>query len=50
MLIIGGTFPDDQDLCDNPLQYGTHNLNLGKNGPDGDKWVNTTSEKITGRC
>lgn len=37
MLIIGGTFPNDQD-CDTPNQYGTHNLNLGANGPLNSAW------------
>src|ERR1700760_3931517 len=37
MLVIGGIFPGDQD-CDAPNQYGTHNLNLGANGPANSKW------------
>jgi hypothetical protein len=37
MLIIGGTFPGDSD-CDVPDQYGTHNLNLGANGPKKSMW------------
>jgi len=37
MLIIGGTFPDDQ-ACDAPDLFGTHNLNLGGNGPGNSQW------------
>ncbi|KAL9062554.1 MAG: hypothetical protein Q9157_008822 [Trypethelium eluteriae] len=37
MLIIGGTFPLDNQ-CDAPNVYGTHNLNLGKNGPQNAQW------------
>jgi hypothetical protein len=37
MLIIGGTFPEDQ-VCDSPDLFGTHNLNLGGNGPAKSQW------------
>lgn len=37
MLIIGGTFPLD-DTCDSPNVWGTHNLNLGENGPNRATW------------
>jgi hypothetical protein len=37
MLIIGGTFPTD-DNCDSPDVWGTHNLNLGGDGPGNSKW------------
>ncbi|KAI9706253.1 MAG: hypothetical protein M1820_004828 [Bogoriella megaspora] len=37
MLIIGGTFPLDDD-CDSPNVYGTHNLNMGQNGPQNSTW------------
>lgn len=35
MLIIGGTFPLSTD-CDSPLQWGTHNVDLGK--VSGSQW------------
>jgi hypothetical protein len=37
MIIIGGTFPGDND-CDSPLTWGQHNLNLGGKGPGNAKW------------
>ncbi|KAF2100652.1 hypothetical protein NA57DRAFT_36448, partial [Rhizodiscina lignyota] len=37
MLIIGGTFPLT-DTCDSPTVWGTHNLNLGENGPNKAMW------------
>jgi len=37
MLIIGGTLPNTLD-CDAPNQLGTHNLNLGANGPSKSLW------------
>jgi hypothetical protein len=37
MLVIGGTFPNDE-ACDVPNLYGIHNLNLGSNGPGKSKW------------
>ncbi|KAL1624532.1 hypothetical protein SLS54_003875 [Diplodia seriata] len=37
MLIIGGWFAQHQD-CDSPSVWGTHNLNLGKNGPEDAMW------------
>lgn len=37
MLIIGGWFAQHQD-CDSPSVWGTHNLNLGKNGPQDAMW------------
>ncbi|KAF2424874.1 hypothetical protein EJ08DRAFT_723414 [Tothia fuscella] len=37
MLIIGGTFPGDDD-CDAQDLFGTHNLNLGANGPKKSMW------------
>jgi hypothetical protein len=49
MLVIGGTFPLSQD-CDVPEVWGTHNLNLGKDNPDGAKWYqylpNITEYKV----
>lgn len=30
MLIIGGTFPLSDSICDSPSTWGTHNLDLGK--------------------
>lgn len=30
MLIIGGTFPLSDSICDSPPTWGTHNLDLGK--------------------
>ncbi|KAF2840717.1 hypothetical protein M501DRAFT_1014715 [Patellaria atrata CBS 101060] len=37
MLIIGGTFPISNS-CDSPDTWGTHNMNLGANGPAGATW------------
>lgn len=37
MLIIGGWFAQHED-CDSPSVWGTHNLNLGKNGPQDAMW------------
>ncbi|KAF2085940.1 hypothetical protein K490DRAFT_74814 [Saccharata proteae CBS 121410] len=37
MLIIGGWFPESQD-CDAPTIWGTHNLNLGEDGPQKAMW------------
>ncbi|KAF4313035.1 Galactose oxidase/kelch beta-propeller [Botryosphaeria dothidea] len=37
MLIIGGWFAQHQD-CDSPNVWGTHNLNLGKDGPQDAMW------------
>ncbi|KAK5013024.1 hypothetical protein LTR39_003853 [Cryomyces antarcticus] len=37
MLVIGGTFEQDQD-CDAATVWGTHNLNLGENGPAKAMW------------
>jgi len=37
MLIIGGTFPNALD-CDAPNVMGTHNMNLGANGPAHSLW------------
>ena len=38
MLIIGGTFPLS-DMCDTPEQWGVHNLDLGRQNPDGAIWM-----------
>ncbi|KAI1490646.1 hypothetical protein F5X96DRAFT_678949 [Biscogniauxia mediterranea] len=38
MIIIGGTFPLDDTTCDNPEQWGSHNLDLGKQNPQGAQW------------
>lgn len=38
MLIIGGTFPLQPEYCDTIDAYGTHNLNLGANGPRKSLW------------
>ncbi|KAI0013699.1 hypothetical protein F4779DRAFT_613432 [Xylariaceae sp. FL0662B] len=38
MIIIGGTFPLDDTTCDVPDQWGSHNLNLGKQNADGALW------------
>lgn len=39
MIIIGGEFPvQDPTFCDSPEAWGTHNLNLGKNGPSNSIW------------
>lgn len=38
MLIIGGTFPLS-DMCDTPDQWGVHNLDLGRQNPDGAVWM-----------
>ncbi|KAI1333772.1 hypothetical protein F5Y15DRAFT_325094 [Xylariaceae sp. FL0016] len=37
MIIIGGTFPLDQD-CDAPPQWGSHNLDLGKQNANHAVW------------
>jgi hypothetical protein len=37
MLVIGGTFPDDQN-CDSPNVMGTHNIDLGS-GNSSKKWA-----------
>ncbi|ORY17168.1 hypothetical protein BCR34DRAFT_62488 [Clohesyomyces aquaticus] len=38
MIVMGGTFPNDTIHCDVPIVQGQHNLNLGKQDPDGAKW------------
>ncbi|KAI1857621.1 uncharacterized protein JN550_013133 [Neoarthrinium moseri] len=38
MLIIGGTFPLDDQTCDSPEQFGTHGLDLGEQNPDESPW------------
>jgi hypothetical protein len=37
MLVIGGWFNQHSD-CDSPTVYGTHNMNLGKDGPQTSYW------------
>jgi hypothetical protein len=37
MLIIGGWFNQHQD-CDSANVWGTHNLNLGEDGPNNATW------------
>jgi hypothetical protein len=37
MLVIGGYFAQNDD-CDSPNVWGTHNMNLGENGPKNAIW------------
>jgi hypothetical protein len=37
MLVIGGYFADT-DKCDSENVWGTHNMNLGENGPQNALW------------
>ncbi|KAF6820519.1 cell wall anchored protein [Colletotrichum sojae] len=46
MLIIGGTFPASSD-CDYPVQWGTHNVDLGKQNVDKSIWFNFAPNKTT---
>ncbi|KAH9887524.1 hypothetical protein F4778DRAFT_786364 [Xylariomycetidae sp. FL2044] len=38
MIIIGGTFPLDDTSCDVPDQWGSHNLDLGKQNNESALW------------
>ncbi|KAI1502280.1 hypothetical protein F5X99DRAFT_417994 [Biscogniauxia marginata] len=38
MIIIGGSFPLDNTTCDAPEQWGSHNLDLGKQNQQGAQW------------
>ena len=38
MIIVGGTFPLNPQACDTISAFGTHNLNLGGNGPSKSMW------------
>ncbi|KAI5928639.1 hypothetical protein F4810DRAFT_717191 [Camillea tinctor] len=38
MIVMGGTFPLDDTTCDVPQQWGSHNLDLGKQNPQGAQW------------
>ncbi|KAL2105526.1 hypothetical protein VUR80DRAFT_8233 [Thermomyces stellatus] len=44
MLIIAGTFPLS-DMCDTPEKWGVHNLDLGRQNPDGAVWMLFDPEK-----
>lgn len=44
MLIVGGTFPLT-DMCDTPEQWGSHNLDLGRQNPDRAVWMLYDPEK-----
>lgn len=34
MLIIGGSFPNDDQTCDAPAQFGAHGLDMGEQNAD----------------
>lgn len=38
MIIIGGVFPLDDTTCDTPEQFGSHNLDMGKQNPSDSPW------------
>ena len=38
MLVIGSTFPDDED-CDATNVMGTHNIDLGTDNSSAQRWV-----------
>ncbi|SPN98500.1 uncharacterized protein DNG_01545 [Cephalotrichum gorgonifer] len=44
MLVIGGWFPAT-DMCDTPEQWGVHNVDLGRQNPDGAIWALYEPEK-----
>ncbi|KAI8224897.1 Kelch repeat-containing protein [Colletotrichum sp. SAR 10_99] len=46
MIIIGGTFPSSND-CDYPVQWGTHNVDLGKQNKNKSIWELYSPNKTT---
>src|SRR3569833_1956633 len=47
MLIIGGTFPINETLCDAPSQWGTHNLDMGEQNKDSSLWALYATNKTS---
>ncbi|RPB04162.1 hypothetical protein L873DRAFT_1451833 [Choiromyces venosus 120613-1] len=38
MIVLGGTFPYDQSVCDAPTAWGAHNMDLGQANPESAEW------------